>query len=215
MASTADCKALLEREPALGGRGHGGWKRLSKRQTDDGVERIFSNKGQDCFVRVLESAEGLRVDRVADSLAGAGGHPKRATFDTPREGQVLVDLFAVYPPDLCMSEEDLEEWDTDRQSFRQEFSGTFVYNFDDEDDESRDEQVFYLGYESEGALYDQHSAVYELLVPQVLPGHDEDHLVVNDAEGVHCLTIPEGTTRRKIKKRHGDPFQGLRFRSLL
>lgn len=48
--STNDCKALLDRDEQTKGTNQGPWKRLSKRNGADGVERIFSDKAGQRFV---------------------------------------------------------------------------------------------------------------------------------------------------------------------
>ena len=66
--STNDCKALLDRDEQTKGTNQGPWKRLSKRNGADGVERIFSDKVGQRFVLVVETAQGLKVQATAATL---------------------------------------------------------------------------------------------------------------------------------------------------
>jgi hypothetical protein len=81
--STADCVALLDRDPTLSTQGWtGSWKRLSKKKAEDGIERVFSRAaGPDTvFARVMEKAGALWLDRTGeDVLAVSGPAPAPAT----------------------------------------------------------------------------------------------------------------------------------------
>ena len=66
--SINDCKALLDRDEQTKGTNQGPWKRLSKRNGADGVERIFSDKAGQRFVLVVETAQGLKVQATAATL---------------------------------------------------------------------------------------------------------------------------------------------------
>lgn len=104
MASTADCKKLIEQDPLV--RGTIGaaarvWKRLSKRTAPDGVERVFQDQQGAWFVRVLEDGQGgLTVAAVAPSLAEIGC-PATSTDRVPSK-----QVFAVKPGRLCWSHND-------------------------------------------------------------------------------------------------------------
>lgn len=78
--STDDCKALLDRDEQTKGTNQGPWKRLSKRNGAEGVERIFSDKAGQRFVLVVETAQGLKVQATAGSLEqlGQGSSAKTA-----------------------------------------------------------------------------------------------------------------------------------------
>jgi hypothetical protein len=72
-ASTADCKALLDTDPLVreaGGKGP--WSRLSKKNTSDGIERVFAGKNG-VLARVLEANDTLRVDRVGKTVEAVSG----------------------------------------------------------------------------------------------------------------------------------------------
>jgi hypothetical protein len=67
--STDDCKKLLDSDAATAGTNQGPWKRLSKKNGEDGVERIFSDKAGSIFVRIVESAQGLEVRGTGKALS--------------------------------------------------------------------------------------------------------------------------------------------------
>lgn len=70
--TTDDCKSLLASDLPLiasGALDAKGWKRLSKRNGPQGVERDFSH-ASGMFARVVESAGALRVSARSSSLAG-------------------------------------------------------------------------------------------------------------------------------------------------
>lgn len=71
MTTTADCKAFLQEQNALNA--YRGWKRLSKRNTTAGVERIFTDKAESVYVRVVEGEDGLDLASVSDTHEGLGG----------------------------------------------------------------------------------------------------------------------------------------------
>lgn len=71
MTTTADCKAFLETRDTLSG--YHGWKRLSKRNTTAGVERIFTDKAESVYVRIMEGEGGLDLASVSDTHEGLGG----------------------------------------------------------------------------------------------------------------------------------------------
>lgn len=69
--STDDCKTLLAKDNPLiaaGALDPKGWKRLSKRNASDGVERIFSHPPSGMFARVLEANGALSVTARGSSL---------------------------------------------------------------------------------------------------------------------------------------------------
>ena len=193
MASTDDCKKLLDSDEKTQGRGP--WKRLSKRNADDGVERIFSNKDQTCFVRMLETDTGISINKTGSSQAEVD---TTAAAVAPAGPTLPINLFTLFPPDFGTTDEYFEEeMETDRATFREDFSGRMVYGFDSL---SEDEFIFEFGYEtSDGWLYDQHSSAVEHMLFALFPEY-ADRLSANIAESVHEIEIGEGDTSKKLKR---------------
>lgn len=224
MASTADCKTLLSQHDAL--QGLSGWKRLSKRNAPDGVERVFASGDGSHFVRMLENDGGLAVDKIGASMAEVSGMATSNTHVTSdpgsglREGEMLypVNLFALFPPDMGTTNEELAESAADgdypfcnpetfeamdtagmdlRQVLRQCFTGRLIYSFED-GEQSQDEFNFMFGFEtSDGFMDDQHRQATESILT-VLLADRLDALSINDAESFHSLE-PRGKPPRAIK----------------
>lgn len=66
MASTQDCKNLLDSDPRTAPHVRKGWKRLLKKRAPDGVEHIFTNKEQSFFAWIVEK-DG-RLENTYDLL---------------------------------------------------------------------------------------------------------------------------------------------------
>ena len=188
MASTADCKQLLEQDPRLAGQADGGWKRLGKRKVDGGQARVFSNGSSTLYALVLETASGLSIEKVADSLDALDApQGMGATLDSAAkpvakepEGRVTVDLFSLFPPP---------------QRHANHMSGRLVYTPQAEDPFYGPKTlIFEMGYETrEGYLYDQYASSYERLLTAMLPEY-ENQLSCNDSEGRHSIELEDDDT---------------------
>ena len=83
MASTTDCKNILSSDPST--KAGKGWKRLSKRNAVDGVERIFSTADESLFARILENDSGLSIVGVGATRAAVD--PSAAASAAPSSTQ--------------------------------------------------------------------------------------------------------------------------------
>ena len=85
MASTDDCKALLSTNPQTATQ-NGQWKRLSKRNAPDGVERIFASADGTLFARLVEVQGALTLSAVGPTRDAVD--QAAPTADKPGAGPV-------------------------------------------------------------------------------------------------------------------------------
>lgn len=211
MAGSSDCKTLLDTHEALQGRGP--WKRVSKRNASDGVERIFTNADRSCFVRVLENHGTLLVHGIGEDLASVQGEIPVSPAPTPREPTYPLALFSLFPPDDGVSDEELLEmhWQARspgndvRAAYRKGFSGRLIYIFGEDDGDNgvpkEGEVGFMFGFEtSDGFISDEHHIAIERLLAFVL-GDFPNEFSFNVAESCHCATLEDGESDASLTAR--------------
>lgn len=195
MASTADCKNLIDRDPAvaqMGGKGP--WGRRSKKKVAGEIERVFANAAGTCFVRVVEDAGGqIRVDKIGTSLSAVQADPPPSLFDR----------FPPTPEETAHNQELYESIANHR------WTGRVLFDLETADGEELDddEVAFYCGYEVdlgdvEGAtLNTNHSEGIALLLAHVFAAESLDgRLRVEDAESFHTVLRAPGQSRSALKR---------------
>ena len=173
MASSKDCKELLDNEGQT--QGAGPWIRLFKRKHGKAWIRGFSSKkNPDLFAAIHENDDGnISLMNTWSSRE----EMERACFETNEPNS----LFTAYPP----SEYDIE------QASGTEFTGRIVYGYIELDETDGNAVQFMLSYETDEGIFTGHSEGIDQMVSDILGKHFGDRLEVSVMEGTHTVRVRE------------------------
>lgn len=147
MTTTADCRIFLESSPEVAAQNPGPWKRISKKNAPDGIERVFASTDGQCFVRLTEDKAGnLDVTHIAatlqdltlpSSVVARPPAPAAAPSPTcPQTGRAFEPTFPPFAP----SQSDLHTVELDQNAIAQ-VRGVLMGWFSDVHDELMYEDV--------------------------------------------------------------------------